>query len=135
MFKPFSCSHVYSYCINIKLKNMKPYIASLSNALILIVFGLWGYFSSDNPSGTAFIPVGIGVALLAMNGGMKKENKIVAHIVVLLTLLVLGGLVKPLLGAMHRDDSMALFRVLTMILTTIWAMVTFVKSFIDARKE
>lgn len=113
---------------------MKPYVASLTNAFFLITFGLWGYFSSVNPSGTAFIPVVFGVILIALNRGVKNENKVVAHIVVVLTLLVLGGLIKPLLGAMERDDAMALFRVLTMILTTLWAMAAFIKSFVDARK-
>lgn len=114
---------------------MKPYIASLSNAILIIVFGLWGYFASTSPSLTAFIPVVFGVLLIALNRGVKKENKIVAHIAVVLTLLVLGGLIKPLTGAIAREDSMAIFRVLTMILATVWALVTFVKSFIAARSK
>ena len=114
---------------------MKPYIASLANAIILIVFGLWGYYTSANPSPTAFIPVVIGGFIIALNSGVKKENKTVAHIVVVLTLLVLGGLIKPLTGAFGRNDTMAIYRVSTMILSTLWAMVIFVKSFIDARKK
>lgn len=114
---------------------MKAYVASLINAIVLIIFGVWGYFSSENPSGTAFIPVGLGVALLALNFGLKKENKVIAHIVVVLTLLVLGGLVKPLTGAFGREDSMAIFRVVFMMLTTVYAIITFVKSFINARKK
>ncbi len=114
---------------------MKPFIASLANAVILIVFGLWGYYSSDTPSVTAFIPVVIGGFLIALNRGVKRENKVIAHIVVILTLLVLGGLIKPLLGAFGRFDTMALFRVITMLLSTIWAIITFVQSFIAARKK
>jgi len=114
---------------------MKPYIASLSNAIILIVFGLWGFYSSETPSPTAFIPVAIGGLLIALNSGLKKENKVVAHIVVVLTVSVLGGLIKPLTGAYHRFDTMAMFRVITMILSTIWAIITFVKSFKAARKK
>jgi hypothetical protein len=114
---------------------MKPYIASLTNAIILIAFGLWGYYSSETPSPTAFIPVIIGGLIAALNSGVKKENKIVAHIVVLLTLVVLIGLIKPLTGAIGRSDTMAIFRVTTMIISTVWAMVTFVQSFIAARRK
>jgi hypothetical protein len=114
---------------------MKPYIASMTNAIILIAFGLWGYYSSETPSPTAFIPVIIGGLIAALNSGVKKENKIVAHIVVLLTLVVLIGLIKPLTGAIGRSDTMAIFRVTTMIISTVWAMVTFVQSFIAARRK
>jgi hypothetical protein len=59
---------------------------------------------------------------------------VVAHIVVILTLLVLVGLVKPLTGAIGRHDSLALFRVLVMVISTLWALIAFVKSFVDAQK-
>ena len=72
---------------------MKAHTASLINALILIALSLWGYFSSETPSMTALIPTAIGVVLLALNNGVKKENKVIAHIAVLLTLLSLIGLV------------------------------------------
>ena len=113
---------------------MKAHTASLINALALIGLGLWGYFSSEAPSPTAFIPVGVGAVLLVLNPGVKKENKVVAHIAVLLTLLMVFGLIKPLTGALGRGDTMALVRVVIMLVTTILAMVFFVKSFIDARK-
>lgn len=114
---------------------MKAHTASLINAIILIAFSAWGYFSSDTPSITALIPAIIGVLLLICNPGVRKENKVIAHIAVVLTLLVLIGLIKPLTGAMGRGDSAAIFRVVTMILSTLLAMVYFVKSFIDARKN
>ena len=62
------------------------------------------------------------------------ENKVVAHIAVLLTLLVVVGLIKPLTGAMGREDSAAVGRVAVMLALGVYAMATFVKSFIDARK-
>ncbi len=113
---------------------MKAYIASLINAAALITLSLWGYFSSETPSLTALIPTGIGIVILILNKGVKNENKVIAHIVVTLTLVVLIGLIKPLLGALDRNDTLAIIRVTTMILTTVMAMVFFVKSFIDARK-
>ena len=113
---------------------MKAYIASLINAAALISLSLWGYLSSETPSLTALIPTGIGIVILILNKGVKNENKIIAHIVVTLTLIVLIGLIKPLLGALDRNDTLAIIRVTTMILTSVMAMAFFVKSFIDARK-
>ena len=94
---------------------MKAHTASLMNALILIGFGLWAYLGSDTPSKTALIPVGFGVVILSLYKGVKKEDKIIAHIAVLLTLLILGGLVKPLTAALGREDGLAIARVGVMI--------------------
>ena len=114
---------------------MKAHTASLINAVLLIVLPLWGYLSSETPSKTALIPAGIGIILLAMNPGVKKENKVIAHIAVLLTLLILIALIKPLMGAVGRGDGLAILRLAVMIVSTALAMVFFVKSFIDARKR
>lgn len=104
------------------------------NALILIGVSLWGYFGSDKPSPTAFIPAVFGVALLACLPGVKSHNKVVAHRAVFLTLFVLIALFMPLKGAIGREDTMAILRVGLMIASTVVAMIFFVKSFIDARK-
>jgi len=114
---------------------MKAHTASLINAILLIALSSWGYFSSETPSVTALIPTFIGVILLFLNNGVKKENKIIAHVAVTLTLVILLGLIKPLMGAIGRADNLAVTRVVIMIVSTILAMVYFVKSFIDARKN
>ena len=114
---------------------MKAHTASLINAVLLIGLSAWGYLASDTPSVTALIPAIIGVILLALNKGVKAENKLIAHIAVVLTLLILVGLIKPLQGAMGREDSMAIMRVVIMIASTVFAMIFFVKSFIDAKKN
>ena len=113
---------------------MKAHLVSLIHAVALIGLGGYGYLSSDTPSATALIPVVFGVILLAMNNGVKKENKVIAHIAVLLTLLIIIGLVKPLTGAIGRGDSAAVARVATMLVLGVIAMVSFVRSFIAARK-
>jgi hypothetical protein len=113
---------------------MTAHVASLINSVFLIGFGLWGYLGSDTPSKTALIPVVFGAVLLLLYTGVKNENKIVAHIAVLLTLLVLGGLVKPLTGAIGREDCMAAVRVSVMIVSTLVALVFFIKSFVDVRR-
>jgi hypothetical protein len=113
---------------------MKAHTASLINAILLIALSLWGYFSAESPSPTAFIPTVFGVILLALNTGVRKENKVIAHIAVVATLLILLGLAMPLKAAIGREDTMAMLRVGIMLLSTIVAMVFFIKSFIDAKK-
>ena len=114
--------------------DMKAHVASLINSVVLIGFGLWGYLGSETPSKTALIPVVFGVLILSLYMGVKKEDKIVAHIAVLLTLLILGGLLKPQAASIGRQDSMAILRVLVMLLTTVVALAAFIKSFIDVRR-
>ena len=114
---------------------MKANIVSLINSIILISMGLWGYFESDSRPITALIPVIVGVILLLINSGVKKENKIASHVAVLLTLLIIIGLVKPFLGALDRENIAGIIRVSAMILTSLWAIITFVQSFISARKS
>jgi len=118
-----------------KIKTMKAHQASLINAILLIALSLWGYFSSETPSVTAFIPTVIGAALLFMNPGIKSENKIIAHVAVVLTLVILLGLIKPLTGAIGRDDSMAVIRLAIMLISTIVALAVFIKSFIENKKR
>jgi len=113
--------------------NLKPFQLSLINALTLISLGGYGYIQSESPSATALIPVIIGILLIAMNKGVKKENKIIAHIAVTLTLLIVLGLIMPLIGSLQRSDTAATIRVILMIATSVTAMVGFIKSFIAAR--
>ncbi len=113
---------------------MKKHIFNLINSIVLIVLGLWGYWGSPSPSLTALIPVVIGLALLLLHRGVRAEKKIPAHVAVVLTILVLGGLVKPLLGAIGRDDAAAIARVVAMMVTSVLALAGFVCSFIEARR-
>lgn len=113
---------------------MKAHTTSLINALILITLSLWGYFSSANPSLTAFIPTAIGFALLVLYQGVKNSHKTISHLAVVLTIIVLGGLVKPLIGAWQRDDTTALLRVGIMMLSTAVALFFFITSYMQLRK-
>ena len=106
--------------------------ASLSNGMILIAMGVWGAYAT-NWAPTSFIPVVFGVILLALNGGVRKQNKVIAHIAVALTLLVLIALFKPLMGALERSG-LATFRIILMQVSSLIAMIFFIKSFRDARK-
>ncbi len=97
--------------------------------------GLWGYFGSANPSATALIPVFAGIVMLSLTKWVMEENKIVAHIVVSLTFIMLIALFKPLLGSISRNDQAAVIRILAMMFTCSLAMVFYIKSFIDARRQ
>ncbi|MEM7107680.1 MAG: hypothetical protein AAF519_05590 [Bacteroidota bacterium] len=114
---------------------MKAHTVSLLNALLLIGLSSWGYFDSETPSVTALIPAFIGIALLICNPGVKKENKVVAHIAVLLTLVVAIGLFRPFMGVIDRGNTLGIFRVSVMLISTVLAMAFFVKSFIDVRRN
>ncbi len=111
---------------------MKAHTASSINAYTLIIMGIWGYVATKAP--TSFIPVVFGILLLTMNNGIRLDNKVQSHIAVLLTLLVGFALMKPLRGNIAEGDTMGIVRVGAMILTSVLAMVFFIKSFMTARK-
>jgi len=116
---------------------IKPFQANLINATILLILGLWGYLgvlSSGKYFSTALIPVFFGVVFLLASGPFKRDNKVVAHIIVLLTFLLCLALIRPLTSAINKGDNMALIRVGLMILSNLFALIIYIKSFIDARK-
>ncbi len=114
---------------------MKPFQINLINAIVLIVMGLWGYLGAEDPSPTALIPVGFGVIFALATPPFQKGNRVVAHIVVVLTFLLIIALFMPLRGAINREDTLAIVRVGLMVLTSIIALVIYVRSFLAARKK
>ena len=115
---------------------MKAHTTSLISSVLLIAMSAWGYLSSATPSITALIPLFFGVALIFCYPGIKNENKIIAHVAVLLTLIVLVALFMPLKGAFGRDDSMmAIIRISIMLIGTAMSLTGFIRSFIVARKN
>ena len=114
---------------------MKPHNANLLNAVMLIAMGAWGYFSNDSRPPTALIPVFFGIVLLVLTNSIRYDNKVVAHIAVVLTLLVLVALFKPFLGQVDKGDTLGMVRAGAMIVTSAIAMITFIRSFIAARKN
>lgn len=112
---------------------MNAYKAHLLNALTLMIMGAWGYFSTNAP--TSLIPVFLGVVLLSFSQGVKNENKALAHVAVIVTLLgLIAIVVKPLMVALNSDDLMKQIRTIAMTVTSTIALIFFVKSFIDAGK-
>ncbi len=112
---------------------MNAHTASLINAITLISMGVWGYFGSMTPSPTALIPVFVGVILMVLNNGIKYDNKVIAHIAVVLTFIILIALSKILFKRIDDGNTMAIVRVGLMVVTSLFAMVMFMKSFRDAR--
>jgi len=112
---------------------MRAHQVSLINSIILIAFGIWGYF--DTESLTAFIPTFFGCSLLLCYPGIKNENKIIAHIAVLLTLVILVALIVMRLPKSLETGGEGLIRVIVMITTCSFAMFSFIKSFIRARRD
>ena len=125
----------------IKPIKMKTHQANLLNSITLILMPLWAYLTFEGTvekpeqSITAFIPLFFGVVLLLCNGGVKKENKIISHIAVLVTLIALLGLTMPLKAAIADGRTLSIIRVAAMLLTGSLAMISFIKSFIAARKK
>ncbi|TCO06829.1 hypothetical protein [Natronoflexus pectinivorans] len=102
---------------------MKAHKISLVNAFVLIIFGIWAYVQSDNPSFTALIPVFLGGLLLAFNQQVYRESTKWLTFAVVLTFLAFTGLFMPLIGAISRSDSLSIFRVVTMLATSFIALV------------
>lgn len=115
---------------------MKPYQANLLNAGVLLVFGLWAYFTmaAESRSMTVLIPVFFGVIFAVLTLPLKKENKIATHAVAGLTLLLVAALLMPLTGSIGRADMDAIFRVGTMMAASLFALVIYIKSFIAVRR-
>lgn len=111
---------------------MNAHIASLVNGIVLVVIGLWGYMESSSP--TSLIPVVIGAILLVLNKGVKNQNKVIAHIAVLVTLLSFAN-VMPLRGALADGRPEAVLRIIIMLSSSVYAMIFFIKSFIEARRK
>jgi hypothetical protein len=113
---------------------LKPHQINLINAIVLAALGLWGYLASASPSPTSLIPVGFGLVFGLATFSLRKENKVVAHIVVLLNIILTVALIVPLRGALNRDDLFAALRIGFMLAGCIAAMVVFIRSFIEARR-
>lgn len=115
---------------------MKAAGVNLLNALVLIAAGIYGYFgitaSDGTHSLTALIPAAFGLLFLILHKGVVNGNKVVAHIVVLLTLVLLVMCVLRFLKIEEWEAKKYIF--LVCIMSNALALIVFIKAFIDARK-
>ena len=111
---------------------LEPKLILKYNSSILIIISLISYYFST--SVTALIPFFFGCILSIVYFLYDKNNKLFAHIALLVILLLLFGLWKPFSSAFDRHDNFAILRVGTMILFNLYTVICFVNSFIKARK-
>ena len=116
---------------------MKAATANLLNAIVLIAAGLYGYFgiaaSDGSHSLTALIPAAFGILFLAMQKGVANHNKIISHVVVVLTLLLLVMCILRFVKVQDWVDKKYVF--LACIVSNAVALIAFIGSFIEARKN
>jgi hypothetical protein len=116
---------------------MKAAQANLLNAIVLIIAGLYAYFMILTPEGTkaptALIPAAFGVILLAMQKGVASQNKIIAHVAVLLTVLLLGICTSRFFKIEEWGAKKYVF--LVCVISNVIALIAFVGSFMEARKN
>ena len=120
---------------------MTAHKASLINAITLIIMGIWGLininpeiFSGIIENNSPFIPISLGVFIALCYKGIKTSNKLIAHIAVLLTIISFANLM-PLFKAISDGRVDAAVRVLLMVLSSLFAMIYFVRSFIENRSK
>jgi hypothetical protein len=111
---------------------MKPHFINLLNAIVMVVLGGWAYLDKDAP--TALIPVFIGAILWLQTDKIKAGDKTAAHIAVGLTALAAIGLFMPLRREANMGDTMGVLRTASMLVSCLFALTAFVKSFMDARR-
>ena len=114
---------------------MTAHTANKINAFVLIICSLWAYLTPEFSYWTALLPAGFGIALLACAPGVKVENKVIAHVAVVLTLVIFLLLMVPFFTALGEGNTKSIFRIAAMLLTCALAMVAFIKSFRDARRR
>jgi protein-S-isoprenylcysteine O-methyltransferase Ste14 len=120
-----------------KNKTMKAAQANLLNTFVLLAAGLYGYFMILTPEGTraitALIPAAFGLIFLVLQKGVAAENKIIAHVVVVLTLLLL--IICTMRFLKIEDWGAKKYLFLACIVSNTVALVAFIGSFIAARKN
>lgn len=116
---------------------MKASTANLLNALVLIAAGLYGYFLVLTPEGakapTALIPAAFGLLFLVMQKGVANSNKIISHVVVVLTLVLLIICTMRFLKVEEWSAKKYIF--LACVISNTVALIAFIGSFIEARKN
>lgn len=105
---------------------MKNFVTMLINAVVLIVIGVYGYFTSGSP--TAWISPVIGVILFICAFPVKNENHVAAHIAISLTLLT--AIVFFIVGFILPNALVLIMAAVSLIATIIYVM-----DFIRRKKE
>lgn len=114
---------------------MKPVTINFINAVVLIIAGLYGYFgiagASGSPSLTALIPAAFGLLLILLGLFWNKAPKVVSHIAVTLTLILLIMVINRFLKVEDWNIKKYIFS--ACILSNAVALFIFIRSFVVAR--
>ena len=131
-------SNTFAECIfGANKKLMKAASANLLNALVLIAAGLYGYFgvaaSDGTHSYTALIPAAFGVLFLIMQKAVASANKVIAHVVVVLTLVLLIMCIMRFIRVEEWGAKKYIF--LACIISNAVALTAFIGSFVSSRRN
>ncbi len=115
---------------------MKPIAANFLNAFILIIAGIYGYFflplgPEEKRSVTALIPAFSGLVFLLLGFIWPRNSKLAAHIAATLALVLIVMCLMRFLKIEGWNDKKTIF--LVCILSNLFALFVFVRSFIQAR--
>jgi hypothetical protein len=116
---------------------MKPVTINNVNAIVLLIAGLYGYFgvaaADGHHSPTALIPAAFGVLFIILGQFWARAPKVVSHVIVVLTLVLLIMCLLRFVKVADWDAKKFIF--LACVLSNAIALAVFIKSFIDARKN
>ena len=117
---------------------MQPHVVNRLYSFLLIALGFFGFIARYLEVGdyqfTAFIPSVFGVILLFMTKGIKNENRVIAHIAVVLT-LILGLMITSMLIRSGFQGDRKSYIFLTVAVASFGALAVYVKGFIDKKKQ
>lgn len=116
---------------------MKPTTMNNMNAVVLILSGLYGYFgvaaADGHHSPTALIPAAFGALFLILGLFWARSPKVISHVVVVLTLVLLIMCGMRFLKTNDWDAKKFIF--LICLLSNAIALLVFIKSFVDVRRK
>lgn len=109
---------------------MKNYQIMITNAIILIVLGLYSYISAapEHKSMTAFIAPAVGIVLLILAIPVKKQSPVGTHIGVGLTGIVF---IVFIITGIVRDNAW----VIVMGVITLVALLFYINDFLKRKKQ
>ena len=112
---------------------LNPKKATLFSIATLVFISLMSYMITSSP--TALIPFIFSILIGICYSLYDRNNKVFAHIILVLLLLVLVALFMPLNKRIDANDLWGIIRISTMQLACLYTIACFVKSFIEARKK
>ncbi len=109
-----------------------PKKATFITSITLIFISTLSYLITSSP--TALIPFAFSVLMLICYYFYNKNNKLFAHIILTLLILIFIALFTPLNKRIDAGDIWGVFRISMMQLVSFYSIICFISSFIKARK-